>query len=665
MVALVSVADHDEAQVDERRGGRGRAAPIAMSGSGNDTCSGGNQDRAAAVPRTHPRSAHPPARDPHTETNRSNHPSQPTFPRWVGFPSVAATDVYPDDDELDLRVYIDLLRRRWLVIAITLALVVVAALAFTFQATPMYRATSDILIEQTTNSVIIQGQQTNVQQAERGLNNEERVFESPKVKAAVEEVYDGPLNVGRVKASTSSGQSDVLSTSVTAADPDDAVELLDIYVETFIEVRRTDRLEQILAISNQIESQISALNEQIDEIRAPLTEVENQLAADPENESLQAQQEELEASLSGQLEPLLRQRANFQAQVEELGVTQDILELGNVTVLGNAEASNSPVSPKPARNLAVAVVVGLILGVGLAFARDALDNRIRGTSDVEELTGRPTLAIVPAHDKAKVPTFVSTRDDAQGVHAEAYRALRTAIRFAGIDDPIKVIQVTSPNQGEGKTTTAANLAVAFAQAGQRVLLVCCDLRRPTVHERFHAAREPGFTDVLVGDVQPADVLNRTVDPPVAVLTAGAPTPNPSELLSTDRAEAVIRTAGERFDIVVLDSPPVLPVTDAVIVSNLVDAVVLVADARSTTRDRLASAVRTLDQAQAPLLGVVLNGVRKQIDGVDYGYGYGYAEAPPKQRRGRRAANADVAAAEAEAESPKADLWDQADSTIEA
>jgi capsular exopolysaccharide synthesis family protein len=206
------------------------------------------------------------------------------------------------------------------------------------------------------------------------------------------------------------------------------------------------------------------------------------------------------------------------------------------------------------------------------------------------------------------------------------------VKFASLDRPIKVIQVTSPSQGEGKTTSVANLAVALAQGGDRVAVVCCDLRRPRVQDRFGVPLTPGLTDVLVGDAPLADALRR-YDTNVLILPAGTPPPNPSELLSSQKAAAVIKALAEEFDVVLLDSTPVLPVTDAIVVSRLVDATVVVVDARSSTQKAMRRTLQMLTQVNAPLLGVILNGSAEAGDrGYGQRYGYGYSDEPTKRRR---------------------------------
>jgi non-specific protein-tyrosine kinase len=219
---------------------------------------------------------------------------------------------------------------------------------------------------------------------------------------------------------------------------------------------------------------------------------------------------------------------------------------------------------------------------------------------------------------------VSLADPASPI-SEAYRALRTSVQFLGLDRPLRLIQLTSPRASEGKTTTISNLAVALSRAGQRVVVVCCDLRRPRIHEFFGLDNTVGFTSVLLGEVP----LSSAVQPVrrqerLALLASGPTPPNPSELLSSHRTAEVLQALTLQADVVLIDCPPVLPVTDSLVLSAAVDATILVTNSGSTTRKEAQRAVELLRQVDAPLVGSVLNGVTPET-GYGYGYGYGYED----------------------------------------
>jgi polysaccharide biosynthesis transport protein len=269
-------------------------------------------------------------------------------------------------------------------------------------------------------------------------------------------------------------------------------------------------------------------------------------------------------------------------------------------------------------------VVGLLIGLGAAFLVDYLDNSLRDEEDLAKSTRLPVLAVIPKlKDWKPTDVHVITREQPSSPPAEAYRALRTAVQFLGVDREMKVMQVTSPRPGEGKTTTSTNLAVACARAGQRVVLVDCDLRRPRIHAFFGLPNDKGFTTAMVGAT--FDEVAQKVDgePNLSIISSGPIPPDPSELLSTRTASTFIRKLSQEVDLVVIDSPPVLVVADPLVVSRMVDGVILVVSADKTDRRQAADAADQLAQIEAPVVGTVLNAYDLDSGSVyDYRYSYG-------------------------------------------
>jgi polysaccharide biosynthesis transport protein len=538
------------------------------------------------------------------------------------------------EDELDIRAWLTVLRRRWRAIVAVALVAVAAAVALSLRQDEKYRAEADLLIRQlSTETLFTEDNGRTSVDPERQLNNEVRFLESGAIRGAVDDAYEGPLNPSDVDSTVSSDTSDVVTVSVIATDPNEAADLVNTYVNTFIEERRQQRVDELLAAGSEIQTQVDELSAEIAEVRTPLDVAEAALREDPTDEALIARRDAAAAQVSGRIAGLQSRQSFYLAQLEDLEVTAQIAGLGGAQVLTPAEVPDVPVSPKPVRDAVVALLLGVLLGVATAFLLENLDERIRSVADLERVAaGRPTLAMIPEGERrAANLAFVAARDEPGSVQAEAFRSLRTAVKFAAIETPIQVVQVTSAVAGEGKTTTVANLALALAQGGDRVAAVDCDLRRPTLHERFGLPPTPGFTDVLVGDVALSAALRR-YDDSLMVLPAGSHAPNPSELLSSSRAASVIAALAEEFDIVVMDTTPVLPVTDSLVVSRVADAVLVVADAQSTRRNSLRRTLQLLDQVSAPTLGVVLNGVTgDSAYGYAYGYGYGYSAPPGRDR----------------------------------
>jgi capsular exopolysaccharide synthesis family protein len=325
----------------------------------------------------------------------------------------------------------------------------------------------------------------------------------------------------------------------------------------------------------------------------------------------------------------LAQQASYKLQLDQLQLAAS-LKTGGSSVVTTAQPPSTPFKPTPVRTGVKGLIVGIVFGVAMAALLEFLDDSIKTKDEVEKVApDLPVMALVPPvpswKDRSK-PVVVSLTEP-KSTLAEAYRTLRTSIQFMSLDRPMKTVQVTSPIAREGKTTTAANLGVALARSGQRVVIVDCDLRKPRLHEFFDLANEQGFTSVLLGDSPLSGALQAVAEVPnLLVLSSGPQPPNPSELLSGRRTVEVLVALQAGADVVIIDSPPLLPVTDSVILSGRVDATVVVATAGTTTRRQLHRALELLQQVDAPVVGTVLN--RAAADGSygyynQYGYGYSY------------------------------------------
>ena len=302
-------------------------------------------------------------------------------------------------------------------------------------------------------------------------------------------------------------------------------------------------------------------------------------------------------------------------RAKETGVSGE-LKTSNVRIVDAAQTPTSPVRPRRTMNLLGGVLGGLLCGIGFAFFFEYLDNRIKSPDEVKRHLGLPCLGLVPALKNWKTGDPLINGNVPMN-YAEAFRTLRTNVLFSSADEGSRSLVVTSTGPGEGKTTAAANLAIGFAQAGQRVLLIDADMRRPRVHDLFGGRQEPGLSNLLVGSAKASECLVKSTVANLWTMSSGRIPPNPAELLGSARFREFLKSLGTHFDWVVVDSPPVMAVADAAIVANSVNGVVFVVGADMTSRHGAKAALEQLVQAQARFVGVILNKV--DLEGNPYYY----------------------------------------------
>ncbi|KRC66052.1 hypothetical protein ASE12_15585 [Aeromicrobium sp. Root236] len=309
------------------------------------------------------------------------------------------------------------------------------------------------------------------------------------------------------------------------------------------------------------------------------------------------------------------------------------------SVSEDATPPSDPSSPARVPWLIVGGLLGLLAGLVIAAARNAADRSIHSPAELEEASGAPVLGAI-AYDRAAVQTPLITSLGTHHPRFEAVRILRTNLQFLDIDRDNKVITITSSLAGEGKSTTACNLAIALAQAGAQVALVEGDLRRPRVSEYLGIEKSVGLTTVLVGRVALDAALQQAATPGLDVLASGALPPNPSEILQTNAMRSLVSELRHRYDVVLIDAPPLLPVTDASLLASISDGAILVVKHGETGLDEVRTATERLNSVGARLLGTVLSmSPVKELSRYGYGYGYGYGpEYFEKTTSGRKRRN---------------------------
>jgi polysaccharide biosynthesis transport protein len=499
--------------------------------------------------------------------------------------------------EPTFRTYLLVLRRRkrWLISLMLLGLA--GSLAFALTAHKQYSATAQVLFQPTVSSSAL-GTAQEQQVTPAQVQTELQLVTSAPVRAAVSKQFRG----ARPASASEVGTTNVISVTSTSGVPSRAAAVANAYALSFIRYQQNVASRTLSAAEAQLQSQIASISRQVTSFRG-------------------------KAASSPQATALLNQEAVLREQLAQVQVN-GAENLGGVSLVTPAQVPASPSSPKPVQDALLGLAAGLVLGLGAAFVCDNLDDRL-SSKEATELAGEaPVLATVPAVASWRTPksTLVISATGSTSPAAECYRSLRTSLQFTRQERQLRSIVVTSPAAGEGKTATLANLGVVFAQASERVVVVSCDMRRPRIGQFYGLDERVGLTTVLLGQRSLEDAIR-----PVPgfdclhLLPAGQIPPNPAELLSGTRTQRIFADLAERFDLVLIDSPPVLPVTDAVVLSQHADATLLVVSAGQTRPADLHRAVEKLNQVSATVLGTVLNRVTKQ-SGDRYGYGYGYSYA---------------------------------------
>jgi capsular exopolysaccharide synthesis family protein len=490
--------------------------------------------------------------------------------------------------EPSFRTYLHiLLQRKWWVGGIT-ALGLAASLAFSLTAHKEYSATAQLLVQP---SFSTGGVQQPVTQTD--VETELQLVTS----APVQQIVRNRLKSTPAVSASEVGQTNVMAITAISGTPSRASLIANVYATAFVQYRQAVASNSLTTAEAQLRSQISSIEQQLKSFGSNTTSVE--------------------------ASALLNQEAVLKEQLAQMQVS-GATDTGDVALVTPATTPASPSSPKPTEDALLGLVAGLALGLGAAFLRDSFDDRLTSKEATERAGGAPVLAMTPL-----VPTWrrqnplVVTVAEPKSPAAESYRSLRTSLQSARQEQQLRSLVVTSPGASEGKTATLANLGVVFAQAGERVVLVSCDLRRPRIGAFFGLDEQAGLTGVLLDErTLEETVLAVPGFDRLSLLPAGPVPPNPAELLDSARARDIFTRLRDQYDLVLIDSPPVLPVTDAAILSRHADATLMLAAAGQTRRSDLHRAVEKLDQVGVTILGTVLNKVTRQT-GRYYGYGYGY------------------------------------------
>lgn len=510
------------------------------------------------------------------------------------------SDIEPTPPQT-LRNFVRVLTRRvpWVIVVTVLAI----AVSFGISAAQkkQYSASAQLLL-QPSGSAAINGNQQSISPTD--VLTELQLVTSIPVKARAREKLGFVPNVSDSEV----GETNVINVTVTARSPEQAARAANTYANLFVEYQQSNAVKSISSAEQQYQSQINAITAQIAALQA------SSASAPPSSTAA--------ANASSTLAALNSQEAVLKEQLAQLQIAATQTP-GGVQVVSPATVPTSPSSPRPLRDALLGLVIGLILGIAAAFMAEYFDNKVYTKEDAERLAGAPVLAMIPKlkrWKKADQPLVIAELEPFSPV-TESYRALRTSLQFVCNDKLTKQVLVTSASGAEGKTSTVANLAVVLATAGERVVVVGCDLRRPRIGKFLRHAESPGFTSVLVGQADLGEAL-APIDnvPGLFLLDSGPIPPNPAELLGSEKSAEILDSLAAECDTLLIDSPPLLPVADGLILARDADAVLLVIEAGVTKRAELRRACELLAQVNARPTGLILNRLVRR-SGSNSGYSY--------------------------------------------
>ncbi len=432
-----------------------------------------------------------------------------------------------------LHSYLVVLRRRkWWVIALAM-LGLAASLALSLTEAKQYSSTAQLLVQSPGQGISLgttpQQVTTTDVQTDLQLATSEPVLQLVRHQLG----SAPPISASEV------AQTNVISLTAISASPAQAARIANAYAGAFVEQTQKTAMNNLTTAQATLHKQINSLGKQI--------------------RSLQGK-----TGTATQISALINQQAVLKEEVAQLEVNGAAATSG-VELVTSARAATSPSSPKPAQDALLGLAAGLLIGLGAAFLRDSLDDALSSKEGAERSGGAPVIAMVPMVTswRKRNQAAVASSAEPTSPAAEAYRSLRTSLQFTRQAQELRTLLVTSPAAAEGKTSTLANLGAVFAQAGERVALVSCDLRRPRLGQFFGIEEQSGLTTVLLGQQTLEQALQQVPGYDCLwVLGAGPVPPNPAELLDGPKAREIFATLRENFDLVLVDSPPVLPVTDA-------------------------------------------------------------------------------------------------------
>ncbi len=535
---------------------------------------------------------------------------------------------------MELRHYLSVVRKWLWLIILGAVLGTSGAYFISIFSLPVYQSTTTLLINQGADPIgdpygaILTSQRIATTYAEQ--------IKSSAILSDVIRVLNLPFNPTELRAMMTVQvvqDTQLIRIAVEDTNPERAQAVANQIAQVFIEQNSVKQQARFQAAQKDLDQQVADVRKKIDDTQKALAPLGD--PSDPKNlsapEFVRTERARLQMELTTyqtQYTILLQSAQDFRLAAARY--------VDTLTVLSPAEVPQVPIRPQTALNTLLGLVAGIILGGSAAFLFEYLDDTVKSPEDVTRTLELNTLGTIAQFNHVrKLQDGMVTVKDARSPYAEAYRRLRTNLQFSSLANPSAGVVVTSADPGEGKSTTLANLGIAIAMSGKKVILVDSDLRRPALHKLFGLPQEPGLTDALLKEDGDLDgILHETDVPGLGVLTSGINPPNPAELLGSDKMAELIEVLKQRADLVLFDAPPVLAVTDAILLAAKISSVLWVISAGHARVDALRRTREALSQVNAKILGAVLNRV-SLTHGNGYGYYYyHYSDDGQKQKRRR-------------------------------
>ena len=515
---------------------------------------------------------------------------------------------------MELKDYINVVkRRRWWIIA-SVVLLTAAALIYSyiFQTT-IYSATSWVVIkEKPLESTFLEQTISELSaQPERSLQTQVELLGTKEMARKVIDSLQLEMSTSELMKKVevrALNNTNIIEIKASDHYPEMARDLANQYALVYQEWRRAENVKEVSGARAEVWEVLQSTKDEAIELSR---EIESRFGNQAIPEELKVEQQ-----------IAYNYYVDLQRIYRELSISEDLMS-GGLEIITDEDVPSSPVYPRPARNGVLAFFLGCILGLGFAFLVDYLDDTIETREEAQRIYEVPVLGEIPRlrelDEQQRRSSLVMVTEPKSPI-AESFRALRTNIQYINYDRKLKTLMVTSSGPGEGKTFVLTNLAVALAEAGHRVIVICSDMRRPAVHQFFHLSNTEGLSTVLVGKKTMEECMKSSGKHNLKVLPSGPLPPNPSELIGSKRMNEVLAASKAQADLVLIDTPPVLAVSDAAVLAPRADGVIVVVNMEGSKRDEAKKARDLLLQVNSNLVGAVLNNIG---EARSYGYYYYY------------------------------------------